>query len=256
MSVETWGELNKSQIDSEKIEAAIARLIAAHEADPDSHLGEGEALQSHRASEIIDHAVGSVVADKMQTGGYYLLTTFENLSLWSITGSVNQYWWPGLEMYGDTGTPLRARIEDIGSNVRNFIDYNRDFLIQFSFSLASESSPSAYFAFGNISTHVFTRGISLELTPASDKIHWKTDLTDYYSSDLSISRAEHHTFRMNYIASEAKLYCYLDSVLVATIDKPSGANPSGANQIMIDLVDGGTGESAMIMEYLLISRGD
>ena len=66
MSVETWGQLDKSQVDSEKVEAAVVRLIAEHEADPDSHLDVGESLQSHRASEIIDHLALSIVEDKIK----------------------------------------------------------------------------------------------------------------------------------------------------------------------------------------------
>ena len=66
MSVETWGQLDKSQVDSEKIEAAVVRLIVEHEADPDSHLDVGESLQSHRASEIIDHLAMSIVEDKIK----------------------------------------------------------------------------------------------------------------------------------------------------------------------------------------------
>lgn len=59
-----WGLLTKSLIDNEKIEEAIVRLIAAHEADETAHLGAGESLQSHKASEIIDHAARSIVLDK------------------------------------------------------------------------------------------------------------------------------------------------------------------------------------------------
>lgn len=100
MSVETWGELNKSQIDSEKIEEAIARLIAEHESDPDSHLGEGEALQSHRAAEIIDHVVGSVVADKLTHTQKLYITNFDSLDSFieAGDGALATIDWPGLTL--------------------------------------------------------------------------------------------------------------------------------------------------------------
>ena len=60
-----WGMLAKSQTDNETIEQAIARLIAVHEADEESHLGAGESLQSHKASVIIDHLASSIVQDKI-----------------------------------------------------------------------------------------------------------------------------------------------------------------------------------------------
>ena len=65
MTIPTWGLLQKSQADNETIEEAIARLIAVHEADETSHLEVGESLQSHKASEIIDHLAESIVADKI-----------------------------------------------------------------------------------------------------------------------------------------------------------------------------------------------
>jgi len=64
----TWGNLYKSQISSEKIEEAIARMIQDHEDDPDAHLEVGESLYSHKASEIIDHIVQSIIADKIKDG--------------------------------------------------------------------------------------------------------------------------------------------------------------------------------------------
>lgn len=65
MALPVWGNLEKSQIDNEKIEEAIARLIQAHEDDPDAHIEIGESLQSHKAAEIIDHLVASIIADKI-----------------------------------------------------------------------------------------------------------------------------------------------------------------------------------------------
>jgi len=61
----TWGQLPKSQIDPEKIEEAIARMIKEHNEDESAHLGPGQSLQSHKASEIIDHAVKSILAEKL-----------------------------------------------------------------------------------------------------------------------------------------------------------------------------------------------
>lgn len=256
MSVETWGQLDKSQDDSEKVEAAISRLIAEHEADPDSHLGVGESLEAHRASEVIDHTAGSVVADKLQAGGLILITTFENLANFTVTGNVNKYYFPGVEMYADTGTPKRALIQNLGVNTRNVVDFSFDFLLQFSFMLSSEGSPTLKFSFGAFAGGAFTRGLALELTPASDKVHLDIVDGDYYTADLSISRANWHTFRIAYIALEAKIYIYLDGVIVATMDYPVATKYSIGSDWAIDLLDGATGESASIVEYLMVSRGN
>lgn len=62
---DVWGMLPKSQVDPETIEEAIDRKINAHNDDETSHLGVGQSLQSHKASEIIDHVAASIVADKI-----------------------------------------------------------------------------------------------------------------------------------------------------------------------------------------------
>lgn len=62
-----WGSLDRAVNDDTKIDEAIDIAINAHMANPDAHLGEGEALQSHRAADIIDHRAESVVNDKIRT---------------------------------------------------------------------------------------------------------------------------------------------------------------------------------------------
>lgn len=64
----TWGNLMKSQISSEKVEEAIARLIQDHDDDPNAHIEVGQSLYSHKASEIIDHVVNSIINDKIKDG--------------------------------------------------------------------------------------------------------------------------------------------------------------------------------------------
>ena len=65
MSVETWGLQPKSQTDPETIEQAIERIVAEHEHDPTSHLGENESIEAHRKSEVIDHLAESILNDKL-----------------------------------------------------------------------------------------------------------------------------------------------------------------------------------------------
>ena len=87
-----WGMLQKSTVDDETIEEAIDRIVAAHNADAESHLGVGESLQSHKASEIIDHLASSIIQDKIadQSVGVSQLyrdklliqPSFESLDAW------------------------------------------------------------------------------------------------------------------------------------------------------------------------------
>lgn len=60
-----WGTLNRALNDPTLIDEAIGQAVAAHNDDPDAHLGDEQSLQSHRAAEIIDHLAESVVNDKI-----------------------------------------------------------------------------------------------------------------------------------------------------------------------------------------------
>lgn len=60
-----WADLARATNDPTTIDEAIATATAAHNDDPDAHLGADQSLQSHRASEIIDHLAESVVNDKI-----------------------------------------------------------------------------------------------------------------------------------------------------------------------------------------------
>jgi hypothetical protein len=94
---ETWGMLPKSQVDPELIEEAINRIVLAHNEDEEAHLGEGQSLQSHKASEIIDHLINSIIADKIKDGEVnlkkftanhnFIFTTFDSLDGW-VQGGV------------------------------------------------------------------------------------------------------------------------------------------------------------------------
>lgn len=60
-----WGDMNRATNDPTGIDEAISTAITAHDDDPEAHLGADQSLQSHRASEIIDHLAESVVNDKL-----------------------------------------------------------------------------------------------------------------------------------------------------------------------------------------------
>jgi hypothetical protein len=65
---EIWGDLSKSQVDPSTINEEIDLMIVNHLNDPDAHLEIGQSLQSHKASEIIDHLAHSIIEDKIATG--------------------------------------------------------------------------------------------------------------------------------------------------------------------------------------------
>jgi len=91
--MDTWGSLPKSQIDDETIEEAIARIVDEHNADETAHLELGQSLQSHKASDIIDHLASSIIADKLAGGSVPILygkrciySNFDSLDGLSVGG--------------------------------------------------------------------------------------------------------------------------------------------------------------------------
>jgi hypothetical protein len=120
MAVVNWGALLKSQVDSEKIEDAINRLIASHNGDETAHLGVGQSLQSHKASEIIDHLAQSIIQDKLAPHSvnptqfdidrYYIQLGFEVLTNYlhfSASGGAVEIKGPGV-LYIKPGTALNS----------------------------------------------------------------------------------------------------------------------------------------------------
>lgn len=91
MALPVWGNLEKSQIDNETIEEAIARLIQAHEDDADAHVETGESLHSHKAAAIIDHLALSIIADKikdLEVTPAKLAAAYQFSHIWDVAG-----WW-------------------------------------------------------------------------------------------------------------------------------------------------------------------
>jgi hypothetical protein len=86
--MDTWGALPKSQVDAQTILEAVAALITAHNDDPDSHLDVGQSLQSHKASEIIDHLAFSVVRDKIIFDRFVFDGAWQSLDAVDVVGTV------------------------------------------------------------------------------------------------------------------------------------------------------------------------
>lgn len=84
MAIETWGQLPKSQIDPQKIEEAIAEIIAEHNDNEEAHVGEGQSLSQHKLSEIIDHLVGSIPTDKISNTQHVIRSNFFEASGYSL----------------------------------------------------------------------------------------------------------------------------------------------------------------------------
>lgn len=80
--MEVWGDKPKSAVDPTTIDEQIASDIQDHLDDPDAHIEIGQSLQSHKASEIIDHIARSVVRDKLGFDRFTIDDHFSTIDAW------------------------------------------------------------------------------------------------------------------------------------------------------------------------------
>lgn len=137
MATPNWGLLTKSVVDDETIEEAIQRIVQEHDDDETAHLDTGQALQSHKASEIIDHAAASIIDDKLalRTAKFDKLA-FDRSSLFFNWASVDGW---GSNVVGsgvvdngigrlllDTGATVASSAELIASDAESAVPTDYD----------------------------------------------------------------------------------------------------------------------------------
>jgi hypothetical protein len=119
MALPVWGNLEKSQTDAEKIEEAITRLILEHCEDETAHLGEGQSLQSHKASEIIDHLAESIISDKIRNFSVDALQLVSNKVVVAPSLESLTTWTPGGA--GSATLKLGSLLLNSGSSLYNLV---------------------------------------------------------------------------------------------------------------------------------------
>lgn len=204
-----WGYLPKNQVSNETIEQAITRLIAVHEADPNSHLGEGESMQNHKNADVIDHPALSIVPDKFSNAQTFLEIGNYPVDSGEVDNCVvnanNR--WLGLNqispLTGD-GTYVFASIVpfDMGYS-------NGDFIIDFIF-----------YGIGSSGTWLIT----FDMTFAKVEIKQGYYRVGYYTTGwnftswVAITNGIPQRFRFAYSATYNEIYVYLRDVLVYTFN--------------------------------------
>jgi len=218
MTLPLWGQLEKSQDDNESVEDAIVRLIAVHEADPDSHLGVGESLEMHKAEDVIDHKIGSVLVDKMSYTEDITELNFESLDGLGINGDVDISDGPRLSLYIETGAVEFSQAYTTLAYGADYLDFTRDMLFQFSaVNIYGMSNFNAFFVFGSYYASGDHEGMGFVWNNTVVKGFVRGDGATNYTADLSIDNTFSHVFRVQWDAILKKAYFYIDGVLKATI---------------------------------------
>jgi len=213
----TWGELAKSQIDPEKIEEAIQRLIAEHNADPEAHLSSGGSLQSHKAAEIIDHLAASIIADKFSDIEVKAETTFESVDGWYYDGLPPQLNWPGLLIH--CGEVLNAEtVLYSESNVFTLSNLSSGFLFQVTAQFNTLNNQRIRLSAGFLDAGDDGGGIGFETS--GDKLYgvFRNWENRYTVELMTINTYALRTFRAHAPAGEGVVNFYVDGVLKGSLD--------------------------------------
>lgn len=215
-----WGMLPKALDDDETILEAIAALIAAHEADEAAHLGVGESLQSHRASEIIDHLVGSVLGDKYSNKEYSLNLPFESLDKYvkSVAGVESDI--AGYRLVtGGTINTLRY-LRATAQYSQFYWNIGLDATFQFIASIYSTNNYTAYVTLGGdiLSSDPPSIGFKF-INGAVYAVEgvWAEVYTEYSSLISGIDPSVAHIYRVQYVAAENTAYFFVDGVLKTSL---------------------------------------
>jgi hypothetical protein len=222
MADAVWGLLAKSGVDPEKIEYAIVRLIAVHEADPTSHLGVGESLEAHKADPVIDHPAGSVLTDKLSNSELWWQSNFSDIALWT-TFDVHDYDWPGMSI-PETGTP--ATTSYLYTNMAGMFGFalplSYDYFWQ-AFLLEEHSGTGnvGEFGFGVLDGTPYN-GFGFRSDDDKCYAFFRSHTVESTVELADLSFDQFHLYRAQFVADEQAVHFYIDGVEVAVIAKPSG----------------------------------
>ena len=250
----TWQMLNRNQVDSELIEEAVDRIVAQHNANPEAHLGTGEALQSHKAEVIIDHVAGSVLADKMSNSESFLNCNFESFDFWATYGNTD-YESIGLAaIITVDDDPLTSGFYSSLFSSGDIIDWTKNLMVQFSFWLDSAIFGTAVLGLTGYYQTSQVKGFGFMVENGSLKGYWGNGTTLTKTAGLGISTYSEHVYRAYYDAFLQNVKYYVDGVYVATIENIS---PATLTNVYIEFylntdVDKG---NEMLVRNLIFSRG-
>jgi len=258
----TWGMLEKSMFDPEKIEEAIARIVNEHNENEEAHLAEGQSLQSHKASEIIDHAVNSIVADKIKEGQVdiskllSMLSSIGDIGVISDFSEFNEY----LVGSGTVEKWIRRCKLKTGSTINSIASAYRKFCFSPGFSGSFRFDFRVYFdeefnegaeAYIKIASSNYLPdtgdsddkcfGFKIEMIDEEELIYKVTGFVRRYDSlsTLVISEAivatESHTLSIVKNAGVDYFYFYLDDVLIGSILK-TGMAPYSTDEYIVHAI--------------------
>jgi hypothetical protein len=245
-TVAVWGMLPKSGVDDETIEEAINRLITVHNDDETAHLGTGQSLQSHKASEIIDHLANSIVPDKISSRFATYSNSFVVPSTYDNSGIVEQ------AGYGRIYAQVTSVTHDSYITPQIELLDGRElptagFLWDLSFAISKGGTPSYT---GLLSCGDDYVGFGFSINNTGIRAFYAIDGSITYSDYLSISLGELHRGRFFIDPITKLMQVSVDDELLATLD--FGASASAMTYyiyVLTHWISGSAGNTFTIILY-------
>lgn len=228
MADPVWGLLAKAQDDPQTIDEAIASAIAAHEASPEAHLGDGESLESHRANDVLDHPAGSGLADKWTMSEIEYSTNFENIDLFSTEGVVSPVF-PGFAMNPTMTGSAHWSSLILPMEERNiFVNLAKAFLFQFAFNADHFYGNSTVINFGWTYGPQEKNGVGLEITGSNVRFYVTDDGggSPAYLNWPSFTDIQTYVVRIQNVPDEGVIKVYINGELLGTLSPP---NPTASD---------------------------
>lgn len=220
MALPLWGELEKAQDDSTKIEAFIDAKIIEHENDPEAHLGAGESLEMHKTEEIIDHPATSIIPDKFSITQPLMTFIFNSTSGWITAGNVSfQINFGKLRRVGNVTGDLYAFTELIVVPPLNDADAD-DVFFQFRFKRDRNTYLSDWYFGPGVLDYPGPQTDALIFKLVDNELFSVISIQDVVTSFSlgTIDLTKSHSIRMILSKQYLTADIYLDSVLLKTWD--------------------------------------
>lgn len=254
MAEPVWGLLSKAQDNPQTIDEAIAAAIVAHEADPEAHLGDGEALETHRANETIDHPAGSVLTDKSTKTEFVFNESFAVVDHLGVVGEVNLDTYPQLTIYVEHGAVEYSSIFMPVEVVEDWISFGHDWMIQMALRVSNLTSNLKYWWGEDFNNKISAFGIGFIVESGQLKATERTDGTRQSVNIDDVDVEAGHIYRVQFSLADEKLYYYIDGVLVAELTPHNLSYGSdGGPSIGID-IPSGSGDSSFYVSSMTYAR--
>jgi hypothetical protein len=244
MTIDTWGDKPKSQVDNSTVDEEIDLKIDEHLADPDAHLEIGESLQSHKASEIIDHLAESVLNDKLQpdarafiaivaSDGSGDFTDIQDAINYATSKGGGLIYVKSGRYYPTSNLVLSRGVDLVGDGMNEtIIDFeDQDFCISCdpAFSFGSFSSDSAQFTNGSkivtfpAGTNLLSNGISAGFRLTNDTLEGEYLEIESVDSETQLTLVSPYSYATESVATGLMLWgTFTNGSKIVTF--PAGTN--------------------------------